>query len=142
MELLVIVNVEGRPVQLIVDTGATVSVLKPGVSNSKLQETEVAAKGVTGHRLLTEGSQEVPLEFLNGECIRHRFMICPLSVKQDGILGLDFLCANEINVDIVNRELLTKRGKTAVVVAHLLRKGAERRLRPDHPKTVSHRILY
>ena len=112
---MVTVNIDNELKEFIVDTGATVSVVKPGVSRSKLLSAEVAATWVTGHELEIEGSQVFTLEFDNRELYEHRFTVCPMEIKQDGILGLDFLTKYKINVDIVNRVLLTQNGKVPLL---------------------------
>ena len=53
LELLLEIEVEGKCHLVLVDSGASLSVMKPGISSSELQPTETAARGITGARLRT-----------------------------------------------------------------------------------------
>jgi hypothetical protein len=75
-----------------VDTGATISVVRPEVSDKTVEECATLVKGVTGHNLNVIGSQNLTLEFENGLELNHSFSVCPLEMGDiTGILGLDFL---------------------------------------------------
>jgi hypothetical protein len=50
-ELLLEVEVEGQLHQFLIDSGASLSLVKPGVSQAEVQPTNMAAKGITGTQL-------------------------------------------------------------------------------------------
>jgi len=47
---------EGNCHFVLLDSGANLSVMKPGISSSKLQPTQTAATGITGNKLKTTGT--------------------------------------------------------------------------------------
>jgi len=53
------VDIEGIRRRLIVDTGSSVSILKPGVANSDRRATPLKPFGVTGKTLDVRGRQSV-----------------------------------------------------------------------------------
>jgi hypothetical protein len=77
-----------------VDTGAMVSLIQPGVSKAQVQPCDVQARGVTGSQLEIIGEQEV--EFIlrhkdEAMTFVHTFIVSPLTRCSSGILGMDFL---------------------------------------------------
>jgi hypothetical protein len=44
---------------MLVDSGASVSVMKPGISHSEIHPPRTEAKGITGNRLKTVGTQDI-----------------------------------------------------------------------------------
>jgi hypothetical protein len=66
----------------VVDTGAMVSIIQPGISKAQMQPCDVKARGVTGTRLDILGEQDVEftLRDSNNEDIkfRHVFIVSPL----------------------------------------------------------------
>jgi hypothetical protein len=77
-----------------VDTGAMVSLSKPGISSAQLRVCEVQARGISGTLLSVSGEQEVEFSIRPGEnnmTFIHTFVVSPLDTCSSGILGLDFL---------------------------------------------------
>jgi hypothetical protein len=60
-ELFLEVEVEGQPYQLLVDCGATISLVKRGVSQAALFPTDVAARGITGTKLKASDTRQFKL---------------------------------------------------------------------------------
>ena len=108
---MVTAMVNGGQTSWVVDTGATVSVVKPGIIKGQMCDTMVKATGVTGDKLDVKGTQEIELRFANGDTYRHQFVVCPIEINHDGILGLDFMVHNRVNIDVLKRELLTHTGR-------------------------------
>jgi hypothetical protein len=75
---------------VIVDTGYNVSILHPGVSQSGVDATSIEPNGVTGEALNIRGQQHVSF-VLGGRRLDHRFLVCPLPIEADCLLGTDFL---------------------------------------------------
>jgi cellulose biosynthesis protein BcsQ len=65
LELLLEISIEGKCHFVLVDSGASLSVIKPGISNSELLPTQTAAKGITGKKLRITGTQIIT--FLHGK---------------------------------------------------------------------------
>ena len=84
--------------------------MRSNCTSSKIgrERSDVVATRLAGHELDIEGSQVFTLEFDNRALYEHRFTVCTKEIKQDGTLGLYFLTKHKINVDIVNRVLLTQ----------------------------------
>ena len=64
-ELLLEVQVEGIIHQFLIDSGASVSLIKPGVSQAEIAPTDLAARGITGAKLKSLGTQEVEIQLGN-----------------------------------------------------------------------------
>lgn len=72
---------------VLVDSGASLSVMKPGISSSELQPTQTAAKGITANKLKATRTQYVT--FWEGKRnFKHEFLIVPLDVEFSGSLGM------------------------------------------------------
>ena len=73
----------------IVDTGPNVSLIKPGISNKKIEFASIVPFGVTGDELEVKGVQRI--EFCcNNQKYCHQFYICSLPTDADGIIGSGF----------------------------------------------------
>jgi len=86
--------IRGIEYSFMVDTGAMVSLIKPGVSRAQIQSCEVTARGVTGTELEVLGEQEVTFSMKGQGCcltFKHTFVVSPLEHCSSGILGMDFL---------------------------------------------------
>jgi hypothetical protein len=91
---LLTVAIEGERFEFVVDTGATVSLIKLTVSKAQLRKSQVQARGVSGMKLEILGVQNVKFivrSQLGSKTFIHSFVVCPLEVCRAGILGLDFL---------------------------------------------------
>lgn len=62
LELLLETEIEGKRHLVLVDSGASLSVMKPGISSSKVQPTLTAAKGITGKKLRVTGTQLITFQ--------------------------------------------------------------------------------
>jgi len=87
-------DIGGEEFLFMVDTGAMVSLIHPGISKAQLQPCAVQARGVTGTQLDIRGEQELEFTFKNKDgymTFLHIFMISPLKRCNSGILGMGFL---------------------------------------------------
>jgi hypothetical protein len=76
---MILVEMEGKPRSLIIDTGSCVSILKPGVSQGKLEVTNLLPHGETGEAL-TVGRQTLYL-LIAGSRVYHTFYSAPSHVS-------------------------------------------------------------
>jgi len=75
---------EGKRHLMLVDSGASLSVMKPGISSSKVRPTLTAAKGITSKKLRVTGTQIITFQ-VGSKTFEHEFLIAPFEV--------DFRCA-------------------------------------------------
>jgi len=99
LELLLEIDIEGKCHLVLVDSGASLSAMKPGISSSELQHTQTAAKGITGNKLKTTETQFITFR-VGSKTFNHEFLIAPLDVEYSGILGVDILKRMEAKVDL------------------------------------------
>ena len=88
------VEIEGEGYLFMVDTGAMVSLIQPGLSKAQTQPCDIKARGVTGTQLNIIGEQEVTFNIKPGSTsltFIHTFVVSPLKRCSPGILGMDFL---------------------------------------------------
>jgi predicted aspartyl protease len=93
-EPLLTVEIGRESYKFVVDTGATVSLIKPKISEAQVRKSHVQARGVSGTNLKILGVQEIEFNigFPTGSMtFIHPFVVCPLEICSAGILGLDFL---------------------------------------------------
>ena len=90
---------------LIVDTGSNVSLIKPGVSNNKVEVVSIVPFAVTGHELEVQGVQKIEF-YCNNQKYWHRFYVCSLPTDADGIIGMDFLAMVNAKLDLKTQELI------------------------------------
>jgi hypothetical protein len=112
-EPLLTVEIGRGEFQFVVDTGATVLLIKPTVSEARVRQSRLQARGVSGTNLDILGVQEV--KFTIGFPKRsmtfiHSFMVCPLEICSAGILGLDFLQRVGAEISLTDN-LLTLRNR-------------------------------
>ena len=88
--------------------GASLSVIKPGISSSELLPTQTAAKGITGKKLRITGTQIVTF-CVGSKTFEHEFLIAPLDVEYSGVLGVDVLKRMEAKVDLRTSTLVLGR---------------------------------
>jgi hypothetical protein len=79
-ELLLEVQVEGVTLQFLVDSGASLSLVKPGVSQAEVRLTELAARGITGTKLKSVGTQDIGIQVGNRVYV-HEFLVTHLDVE-------------------------------------------------------------
>jgi len=93
-EPVLTLEIGGEECVFMVDTGAMVSLVQPGISKAQVQPCDVQARGVTGTQLEVLGEQEVEFTLRNKDyCMNfvHTFGVRPLIRCSSGILGMDFL---------------------------------------------------
>jgi hypothetical protein len=93
-EHLLTIEIEGERFEFVVDTGATVLLIKPTISKAQLRKGKVQARGVSGTQLEILGVQNIKFIMrspLGSMTFIHSFVVCPLDICSAGILGLDFL---------------------------------------------------
>jgi len=137
------IEIDGKCHLVLVDSGDSLSVMKPGISSSELQATQTAARGITGNKLKATGTQYIT--FWEGKRnFKHEFLIVPLDVEFSGILGMDVL--NEWGKGLMYRPAPLVQGRTSHQLSgqeaewstllnrqpQAVRKVSDRD-RPDHP---------
>ena len=93
-EPLLTLEIEGEEFSFMVDTGAMVSLIQPGISKAQLRLCDVQARGITGTELDILGEQEIEFKLYGKEGhmnFVHTFVVSPLKRCSSGILGMDFL---------------------------------------------------
>jgi hypothetical protein len=98
------VYLEGRTRQFIIDTGSSMCLIQPGTSQAEVNKTNISLVGITGDELPLKGEQFNELT-LGGKVFRHRFGVCVLPTKADGILGTDFVSTHRARLDLTNLKL-------------------------------------
>jgi hypothetical protein len=76
-----------------VDTGAMVSLIQPGISKAQVQPCDVQARGVTGTKLDILGEQNLEFNVRSNDgniTFVHTFVVSPFNRCSSGILGIDF----------------------------------------------------
>jgi hypothetical protein len=77
---MVVTSVDSRETHWLVDTGATISVVRPNSTDKAVVDSAILTKGVTGHDMNTVGSQELVLEFEIGLELSDSFKVCHLEM--------------------------------------------------------------
>ena len=108
LELLLEISIEGKCHFVLVDSGASLSVVKPGISNSELLPTQTAAKGITGKKLRITGTQIITF-CVGSKVFEHEFLIAPLDVDYSGVLGVNVLKRMQAKVDLRTSTLVLGR---------------------------------
>jgi hypothetical protein len=93
-EPVLTLEIEGEECEFMVDTGAMVSLIQPGISKACVQPCDIQARGVTDTQLEVLGEQNVEFVLRNKNyCMTftHTFVVSPLRRCSSGILGIDFL---------------------------------------------------
>jgi hypothetical protein len=98
------VYLEGRTRQFIIDTRSRLCLIQPGTSRAGVNTTSIAPVGITGGELPLKGEQFIDLT-IGGKVFRHRFGVCVLLTKADGLLGTDFLSTQSARLDLANLKL-------------------------------------
>jgi predicted aspartyl protease len=117
-ELLLEIDICGSLHHMLIDSGASVSVIKPGIAVSEIRttHTRTTARGITGTKLKVMGTQEVT--FTAGKrTYTHEFLIAALDTEYSGILGVDVLRHMGARVDLRTSTLLLGRKAISVVRA-------------------------
>jgi hypothetical protein len=107
-ELLLGIEIGGAYHQVLVDSGTSVSVMKPGIVASEIRTTETAARGITEARLKIMGTQVIIFK-VGKRMFTHEFLIAPLDAEYSGVLGIDVLSRMEASVDLRTSTLVLGR---------------------------------
>jgi hypothetical protein len=107
-ELLLEVRVEGKLHQFLIDSRASLSLLKPVVSRAEIRPTDMATREITGMKLKSIGFQEIGVE-LGNRIYLHEFFVRPLDVEYSEVFGLDTLRQMEIKVHLCSSGLILGR---------------------------------
>jgi hypothetical protein len=110
-ELLLEIEIEGESHQFSIDSGASMSLVKPGVSQAEVKPTDLAARGVTGTKLKSIGTQDIEFR-LGNRVYTHEFLVTSLDVEYSGVFGLDILRQMETKVDLCSSGLIIGRRYT------------------------------
>ena len=111
-EPVLTVEIEGEGYLFMVDTGAMVSLIQPGLSKAQTQPCDIKARGVTGTQLNIIGEQEVTFNIKPGSTsltFIHTFVVSPLKRCSPGILGMDFLQRVGAEISLTTQSLNTGR---------------------------------
>ena len=98
-EPYVFIEVEGTKCRFLVDTGATVSIVKPDTWQARVEKSNVAARGISGRNIKIVGEQEVNVKIGATEC-QHTFLVSEIGTPGDGLLGMDLLQTIGARVDL------------------------------------------
>lgn len=71
---------------VLVDSGASLSLMKTGISSSELQPTQTATRGITGNKLKATGTQHITIR-LGRTTFKREFLTVPLDVECSGIFS-------------------------------------------------------
>jgi hypothetical protein len=100
----VLVELDGVQRPFIIDTGAAVCLIEPGISDAETTATDIGIVGITGDILRLQGEQIIDFT-LGGKVLHHRFGVSAVPAAAEGLLGTDFLAAHEARVDFANGKL-------------------------------------
>lgn len=96
------------------DTGATVSLIKPTVSSALITESDVVIRGANGQKVKTFGTQTV--KFLMGsEQFEFKFVISDIRISAAGIIGMDFLRYVGARIDVQSNSLVIGRQTVTLI---------------------------
>jgi predicted aspartyl protease len=102
--IVIILQIQGKKYEFLIDTGADVCLVQPYVGDEPTEEIRDAVRGVTGKELEIKGSKR--LEFLIGnKKYDHDFLVARFPIKNDGIIGLDLLKGIGARIDLATGEL-------------------------------------
>ena len=107
-EPVLTIEIGGEEFLFMVDTGAMVSLIQPGISRAQMQPCDVQARGVTCTQLDILGEQEVKFILRNSDNYMefvHTFVVSPLKRCSSGILGMDFLQRVGAEISLTSRSL-------------------------------------
>lgn len=96
---------DGQPHLFLIDSGANLSLVKPGVSHAEVLHTNMAARGITGTKLKSIGTHIMELR-LGDRVYRHEFLVTPLDVEFSGVFGMDLLRLMEAKLDLCSSGLI------------------------------------
>jgi hypothetical protein len=75
--------------------------IQPKVYSVEIRASAIARVGINGDRLPLQGEQLIEFR-LGSHKFRQKFGVCLLPTFCDGVLGTDFLIANDARIDLMN----------------------------------------
>ena len=105
---LLTLEIEGGEFCFMVDTGAMVSLIQPGISKAQLRMCDVQARGVTGTQLDIIGKQDVQFTLHGKEesqTFVYTFVVSPINRCSSGILSMDFLQREGAEISLTSQSL-------------------------------------
>jgi hypothetical protein len=140
-DLMLAMQIAGRKYEFLVDSGASISVIKPYLVSGRTEQVDYTVRGVTGEKLDVLGSKEIRFQ-LGRSSYRHRFIVAQVSTPCDGIIGIDLLIALGAVIDLrtnllrVGEEKFTLAGAGPCVASCAIHGEPEevRGPRVGHPK--------
>jgi hypothetical protein len=111
-EPLLTLEIGGEQFLFMVDAGATISLIQPGICNAQLRACDVQASGVTGTQLDVSGEQTIEFTVRHKDHYMtpmHTFLASLLKRCSSGILGLDFLQQVAAEISLTTRSLIIDR---------------------------------
>jgi len=115
--------VEGDLHRFLIDSGASLSLVNPGVSRAEIKPTDLAAKGITGTKLKSMAAKEIEVK-LGHRIHVHEFLVTPLDVEYSGVFGLDILRQMEAKVDLCSSNLIIGRRRYELEGLHFQDRGS------------------
>lgn len=120
MDEFIVVNIEGKETEVLVDSQGDISLLKYHVSMGELdisREKKVEITGITKEAVITYGTV-VRLINVNGSEILHEFHLVPgyFPIAAGALLGRDFLKKYKCNLNYENNMLTITKGNRKIVV--------------------------
>jgi len=94
----IFVDIEGMSRRLILDTGFSDSILRPGMSRCYVKVTGMKPYGVTGKVLDIKDRQSLSFE-IHGHRFKHAFLVCSLPTEVAGLLVTDFMAKAGVVID-------------------------------------------
>jgi hypothetical protein len=82
--------------------------MKPGIDTSEFRTTRTAARGITGTKFKTLGTQEIALR-VGKIFFTHEFLISPLNAEYIAVLGVDLLRQMGACIDLRTNTLVIGR---------------------------------
>jgi len=135
-EPVLTIEIGGEVFLFMVDTGAMVSLIQPGISKAQVQSCGVQARGVTGTQLKVLGEQKIEFVIRSKDYYMtfvHTFIVSPMNRCSSGILGMDFLQQVGAEISLTTQSLnigrcsfpLMSREQGVSKVRHLITAGSE-----------------
>jgi len=135
-EPVLTIEIGGEEFLFMVDTGAMVSLIQPGICKAQVQPCDVKTRGVTGTQLEVLGEQEIEFTVKSEDYCKtfiHTFIVSPLNRCSSGILGMDFLQQVGAEISLTTQSLnigrysfpLMDRGQGVSTVRRLINAGSE-----------------
>ena len=101
---LIQLPIDNEPRHFLIDTASSICLIQPNVSSVEVRASDIAPIGITGDRLQLQGEQLVEFR-LGCRKFSQKFGVCALPTSCDGVLGTNFLIANNARVDLMNQRL-------------------------------------